>query len=543
MKTRTEKTGMRRMLVLLLAVALTAALCGCSGGTAVGAKSGAGNLAIISGKIDADGTAYLPVMDGTTVTIPGDVYRAVLLKDRATIVVLEKDGLLYTTTVSAPGEKTTVAENVAELSYTGSTGLTYKDGKGEFFRYLFADGSTVSLGKNISCRAGTDSLSVLLADDQGKIYLMPQDATEPEKIGSFEDVFAPEAVSSDGKTAVWMEKDTDAGTHTTCVYTGENRIRLGEVNSKYNSVYPQFNSGESFLAIADTYGSDLSFLNIGDEEITTVKLGNELYSSTIYTKNGQLRYDTAQTIDGLYVLVEADSNASIYYISMDGDREKVVGNVTDMATAGGRLYYLDGDKNLYTAKLNGSELQEETRVAGDVSLFQVSRNGNYAYYLKNVEGNTGTLSRYNATKGESEKVSANAYSYIGSYWSIAYFYVSEDGKTVYFFEDIEQNVGDTYSDTGTLKCATEGADSVKIATDVITGRPYSGLREDWVNAKGFAFEKYISTDGDGNLMVNWMYFNGTESQTIAKEVYHDSTVVTSSVAETEAVATEAASAT
>lgn len=508
-----------RIVAFFLTLLLALTLCGC-GGEGAATSHFSAEPRTVYGTVDADGTAYLPVMNGTTVTLQGNIRRAMLLKDRTTIIVLEKDGRLYTTTVSAAGEKTVIADDAASIEYVAASGVVYRSDKENYFRYLFSDESTVALGKNITSVVGTDSLSLLLADDQGKIYLLPEGAAEPEKIGSFEDTILPIAVSNDGKTAVWVEKNTSAETHTICLYTNENCNRLETVDSRYSYVNAQFNHDETFLAVADSYASNLYFAAMGDEDITTAKLGNELYFNTVYTKNGLLRNDAAQTMDGLYALVTAESSASIYYISPDGDREKVAGNVTDMEIAGGRLYYLDDENNLYTGKLHGSELQEENKIAGDVNLFKLSPDGRYAYYLKNGEENVGMLSRYNASRGESEKVSSNAYSYLSDYWSSAYFYVSEDGKSVYFFEDVEEHVGGSYSSVGTLKCATEGEDAVKIATDVIATLPDSALEDSYVRSNSFTFEKYLSADGDGNLMVNWMYYNGTESQTIAKDVYH-----------------------
>lgn len=36
-------------------------------------------------------------------------------------------------------------------------------------------------------------------------------------------------------------------------------------------------------------------------------------------------------------------------------------------------------------------------------------------------------------------------------------------------------------------------------------------------------EKYISLDEEKNILVNWMYFDGTQAQALAKEIYHSYT--------------------
>ncbi len=71
--------------------------------------------------------------------------------------------------------------------------------------------------------------------------------------------------------------------------------------------------GDAFLAVADSYASNLYFAAMGDEDITTAKLGNELYFNTVYTKNGLLRNDAAQRVrpsPRMYITAEAPESAA-----------------------------------------------------------------------------------------------------------------------------------------------------------------------------------------------------------------------------------------
>ena len=91
--------------------------------------------------------------------------------------------------------------------------------------------------------------------------------------------------------------------------------------------------------------------------------------------------------------------------------------------------------------------------------------------------------------------------------------------TVYYLEQVSE-IPDTYSDSGNLMCATVGSDPVRIATDVLAYSLNSGLRSGNIDPKSFLLEKYISVDGEENIAVNWIYFDGSKTQTLAKEVYH-----------------------
>lgn len=103
---------------------------------------------------------------------------------------------------------------------------------------------------------------------------------------------------------------------------------------------------------------------------------------------------------------------------------------------------------------------------------------------------------------------------------------------VYYFEDVEENIGSTYSDMGTLKCATVGSEPVKIATDIIVAAPVDGTDSEYVNPAGFTIAKYVSAeevDGTNQLIVNWMFFDGTEAKIFARDVYNSISALSTTI--------------
>ena len=96
--------------------------------------------------------------------------------------------------------------------------------------------------------------------------------------------------------------------------------------------------------------------------------------------------------------------------------------------------------------------------------------------------------------------------------------ISGDGRTVFFFEDVEEVRSTSYS-SGDLKCFTWGDKSAtKISADVVMTTLLSGTRS-WLDPKGFLYQKFDSVDKDGRILVNWIFYNGKESVTVAKSVY------------------------
>lgn len=46
----------------------------------------------------------------------------------------------------------------------------------------------------------------------------------------------------------------------------------------------------------------------------------------------------------------------------------------------------------------------------------------------------------------------------------------------------------------------------------------SGYDSILINPKSFLYSKYSSTDKDGKVLVNWMYWNGKDSVKVASDV-------------------------
>ena len=61
----------------------------------------------------------------------------------------------------------------------------------------------------------------------------------------------------------------------------------------------------------------------------------------------------------------------------------------------------------------------------------------------------------------------------------------------------------------------------KVSSDVLTYSLDSGYDSILINPKSFLYSKYSSTDKDGKVLVNWMYWNGKDSVKIASDVIED----------------------
>lgn len=524
---------MKKLLAGLLLAAMCVSLCACAaGGSAKDTEK-----SIMLGKNGADGDAWVSLMNGESVKIKGEIVRCFLLGDRSTIVALTDDGELFRTTVKDTDDRTTLAENVKTINCVRENGLIFTDTKERQYRAKFGSAEPLELGTDLALAVADDTLSLMYADDEGNLFLLPEGEEDAEKIANWKSPsIVVESVSNDGKTALWVEKDESNDEAVSYLYHDGEKTKLTTLDSDSSSATLRFNRAQNAFAVADIYADEFYFRNNGGE-LVKVKLSDDLASSTVYTASGNLIFDGGSRIDGLYIRVDADDGDNVYFIDAEGERDKILSDIQDMDIQSGVIGYIDADDNLRVAKLENGELKDETKVAGDAAALKLSKDGKYLYYVKSAdsERNTGALYRYTLKSDESEKIASETYIWCILDFYVSYFYISDDGKTVYYFEDVE-DIEDTYTDYGTLKCAAVGKEPVKIGTDILVQIPNDGLQGKYVNAKAFVYSKFVSLDADENLIVNWMFYDGKEALTLAKDVLE--TAASESAAASEATAAD-----
>ena len=506
---------MKKSLAMLLLAAMCLSLCACAAGST---KTGA-EPAVILGKAGADGDAWISRMNGEAVKITGEIVRCYLLTDRSTVIALADDGALFRTTVSDTEDRTTLAENVNKVNVVKDSGIIFTDTKNCQYRLKFGGVEPLKLGEDLAMAVADDTLSLMYADGDGNICILPEDEEEAEKIANWKSpTVQVESISNDGKTALWIEINKDKNESVSYLYHDGEKTKLTTLDTSSSSATIRFNKSQNAFAVADIHSDEFYFQNKG-KELVKVRLSDDLGSSTLYTASGNLIYDNGKAIDGLYIEVDADNGDNVYYVTAEGEREKLLSNVKEIDIQSGFIGYIDEDDNLRVAKLNGVELKDEKKVAGDVAALRLSKDGKYLYYVKGVdtERNIGALYRYTLKSEKSEKIASETYIWGMFGFYLSYFYVSEDGSTVYYFEDVDE-IEDTYTNYGTFKCATVGKDPVKIGTDILVQTPNDGMKGGYIDSNGFVYSKYVSLNADEEPVVNWMFCNGKDCVTLAKDV-------------------------
>lgn len=485
-----------------------------NGGVSVSIGSDAEPSAIEAKMLD-DGTAYIPLYDGTSIVINEDVKSATFTKDRKHIVVCLKDGTLYVTNKEL-SEKNVIADNCHSIYSVRDDGILYRDEDGSLYKILFVDYSSVYIGNVVDIYVAQDSTTVLYATDDGKIYTMLSTASEGTKVGTYSDSIHLETISNDGQLSLWVT--TQNRVATIVLNDGDDRTDLGDADYLWGNTNATFSKDQKIIVITDIDSEEMWIKAAGSNAVA-VKLGARP-TYNIYTENGLLADEVSTGVNGFYIAIDALKGVyNLYHISINGDRERVLSKVSHYEISDNKIFYTDEESALYYAPLNGAAIGKETKIASDVDYFEITDNGKFIYYTK--EHGFHELYCYKIGNKEPVKIPSDVYDVYVS-WPLENITYSTDGATVFFFKDVE-DIGSSHSgyQHGTLMKWSYGSESAeKVASDVLTNSISGGLDSEEVNPKSFMYMKYTFTNEDENgfnVFGNWMYFNGEESIRIASD--------------------------
>lgn len=500
-----------------MALLAVGALCGCSGSSSGATSSGKAENILVSAKIDTDDNAHIALVDGTNITINDSVEKACITKDRKTIVVLLKDGTLYTTDKSQNNKKI-IAENASNYRNVRNEGLIYTDKDKNDYRVLFFENDAIlPLGNTTKMTVANDTLTILYSDKDGGIYSLPLASKEPSKIGISSNLSSLNKITNDGTIAVWTEKErTSTGRYSTKY---NNTIRLSENGE--TEILESFDSSESDTSINISSSKDDKlftifrnksselFIKKPGESTIKVSLGANLADHAIRTESGALYDENADKVKTIYAAVSNEKGYSLYAITPDGERERILTGISSYDIENGRIFYIADDNALNTGKISRSKLTDESKIASSAGSMVISNDGNYVCYARSGE-NTGAYYCFKIGDKEPKKIAADINSICG---------FSTDGSAVYYLKDCF-STNSSHDKYGTLyRWSYKDEESAQIATDVlkysVTSHNESFLT---INDKSFVYEKY-ETVKDKKTISSLYRYDGKESTKMADSIF------------------------
>lgn len=469
--------------------------------------------------IDEDENAYLPYSDGSCMKIedPDGIEDAYLTPDGKHAVVLTREGELYLTD-RKQAKKETLKKNVALVSMYTDLGFFFQTDDGKYYRYSFREGSAVKLADK------EDGYRDYLAEDgigqlyvwDNKLYRFPAGAQEPEKVASSENEIVPIYLSDDGKTVIWAE-ETDTEEYTVMLLEGETKSKLGKLRGEYCNPSITLSKDRKLGVIRNRYPADSILIWQKGREAARVKINAERMS--IFTAYGPMLNVSASSLEGFYAYADTNDGKNIlYYVTLDGEKEKLLSGVQAWTVSGGWILWTDREGVLHGGKLKGAEITEERELDEDVDQLVPSGRGKYFYYLKDVSDEAGTLCGYRA----GDKAPVRIDSEVNDQWPYS-LKISTGGDTVYYVKDAEEYEYSADEYSGTLVSWTWGGERKKIADDVYLCTGTNACKSNmWYYLYYYVDPRSIWFMTDVEEEYGDLYFwNGKEKTKLASGVYAD----------------------
>lgn len=503
---------MKRAIAAVLALILALSLCGC-GGTG---STSSGERTLVAARRGEDG-AFL-VTEAQNISFDTPLKSGYITADRGHIITLTEDGTLS----YSDGNRNNVVEIAKNVGWIGSVrndGFFYEDENTVVYRVKFGETEGVKLAEDIAFVAADNTVTALYATGDGGVYMLAADSTDAEKVGTFEDQVKVVDISDNANIAVWLLIDEGNSYSkdecTPVIWNSGEKKTCASYSTYVSDLGVEFSKDQKLAVVGPSFGNTVYIVK-EEEETEKFTVPDELLSYSYYTSSGRVNECNAADISAVYFTLVNDSSVwSIYGLTLDGDKERLRSDVNvGFRLENGTIVYRDEDNTLYYAPIASLEMGEEKKISGDVQNIRLPKAGEYVFFTRNDDGETGTLCAYSTKDDSVQKISGSVY---GS--SI---YVGADGATVYYFKNVQTaKDGDTTcGDLYRWTYAKKGAESEKIATDVLTDSLTSYLTSG-IEKNNFLFERFngiTEKDGENYVSYDLMKYNGRETEKLQSEL-------------------------
>lgn len=455
--------------------------------------------------VDSDDTAFLQYMNGNHISV-NDVNSAYTTPDRKKIAVCDVNGELYIAD-SECNNKQTFSEK-GSIIHVEDDYLIYRSDD-EIFRYLYQANESVKMCNAESFDYMTSDINNhILYHNEDSVFLLKGESSEPDKIGKYDIYYAGSLlhIDDEGSEAYWTQENDD-GNYDIYLYANGDRNKILTYSSP-SVPRMMFNESKTYALLGADYAKTMYLID-NNGNTSKISMGNPIVFSEnyIFTPKGHLKGDKSSSFPGAYVpTYDNDNNGfNLYFVDKKGEREKIISELSDLYINDNHLYYIS-DSDLRYAKLSEATLDKDSKITADVDSM-VGHINNYVYIIKDSDydndGNRyGTL--YVCKGGnEPSKISAEV-------WCSS-FYLSHDGKTVYYFQDPDKGY-----DSGTMFKYSYGKKSSDKVSDFVCvyyindGLANNMIGTNLLNRSFTYFRKNDTNDFD------WIYYDGSNNTPMVK---------------------------
>jgi len=520
MRTKGRRFSPVRASVAFLAViVLATSLCcvGCS------SKKKANNNGFVVSRSDTDGVSYAFV-DGVFKTL-GEVGQVIVTPDRSHHLVLsEEEFIVYGKKLTSPkhvyGKDSDGKWSVSSLAHNGAL-VTCEKANGadtSLYRVYYSDCKLTPMdgyGEWIDYEIAENTVSIAYVDRDGGIFVWCDEWKSPVKIA-----YAAEgaknvdivSLSKNGSSLIWCEDRNGSRAIRGWIGGKVSEICSYETDDK-NFSGDVYYTKDAELAVICDYDENSTYICEAGKAAVKVKLEAE----DVLTKNGSIdTVKASEAVKGLYLVVEENDARSLYFVGINGEREKVVSDIKRAEAYGGQFFYIDSQNTLRRATASGGQTFSGDQIAENAVGFRISENGKYVYYVASYADSKGTLGRYDVKSKSAATVDEDVYGSL-------LFELSSDGKTVFYYKNVTEIKSASYGRIGELYVSTVGKKNVKVASDAVIGTADSGIGNFFsgekvaVKPKAIAFLRYDEAN-NGGIIASWMLYDGAGLKLLADNI-------------------------
>jgi len=409
--------------------------------------------------IGANGDAYFETKNAI-VTIAGEFVDGISSPSQTSFVLIDKNDDMYYYELSEGqiSDGQMIASEVYSINKVTDTGCiftTQEDANNDMYPsiYIFEKNETVNLSITNYWYAHK-TLKISGIDTKGKLVLYDDETNNIAELcstGVYAEVLA---VSNDGSFIIWQEE-----VNSELVFYGfidGDKQKLGSLGDCDGySVDVGFINDETGAVICATDNEKIIIAQKSTEPVV-VNLGAELTVSwLVYDTFGTLLFDSSKEISGIYCYLNTDDYelVDLFYIDLDGNKEKVLSDINIMDIQNGKIAYINSDDELYFAEINEDKLVNESKITFDAESVVFAPDNRHLYINKDDGLYYVDLSD---RKLDTEKITENMDSC----------YMTNKNGELYLIKDAE-NIEDSYFTKGELYRYTVGGELEKVTSDVI----------------------------------------------------------------------------
>ena len=413
-------------------------------------------------QLSTDGRLIYRCSDGELVYV-SDKTRGVVTPDENHILLLGKDGISIADGMGLQ-EKSVCDQENYELIKVYDKSAVYcveQNGERQYYRYTYQNARNTALGGAATSEwvSGASDSSLLLALSDGSLWAFEAKGKQRklEEPGSAS--CTPIAISNDGSQCIWIKDGA------VFYFDGKSVGRYETELGEEPRIKGYFNPSEHMVVIFNAQDRSILFQKKG-KPAQVVSFEDDITDTSfvVGTKYGNILQTPEAGESAFYVSgisKQAKDQRILYYVTADGQKQAILEFGPVYTIQNEKIYFIDREGNLCSARLDGPEVLEPQVIDQDVVSISPSADGSLICYGKHVNRNwVGDL--YCAKWGQKgEFIDEDVY--------LRAVYVELEGDCFVYLKEpyvIPKEDGDQI--TGMLMWAKD-ADSMRMLTEDCTG--------------------------------------------------------------------------